>query len=84
MQVPLGTQVKSYETRQLLAELSTEGQSYILGRGGAGGHGNHFYLSNEERGPAIAEQGGEGESRHVILEMRVAAHVGAFYCHLFY
>ena len=78
MQVPIGTIVKDPVTGKVIAELSKEGQSYILGRGGAGGHGNHFYLSNEQRGPAIAEKGGEGEMRQLILELKISAHVGKF------
>ncbi|XP_067945960.1 mitochondrial ribosome-associated GTPase 2-like [Watersipora subatra] len=76
VRVPVGTLVKNADTKQLLADLSQEGKSYILGRGGAGGHGNHFYLSNEMRAPAIAEEGGKGEHRQVILELKVSAHVG--------
>ena len=46
-QVPLQTSVHDIDTGELLVELNSEGQSYVLARGGAGGKGNHYFLSNE-------------------------------------
>lgn len=34
---------------------------FIAARGGCGGHGNNFYLSNLMRKPVKAETGGRGE-----------------------
>ena len=34
---------------------------FLAARGGAGGHGNEFYLSNEVRAPMTAEAGALGE-----------------------
>lgn len=76
MQVPLGTLVKNAESLELIAELSAEEEQFILARGGAGGRGNHFYLSNEVRAPMVAEIGGKGEERRLLLEMKIAAHIG--------
>ena len=72
----MGSVVREGETKEVLAELNTENHSYILARGGAGGRGNHFYLSNEARGPVTSETGGVGEVRELIIEMKIAAHVG--------
>lgn len=76
MQVPLGTLVRDQATGEILAELSNNNQHYILARGGAGGKGNHFYLSNDIRAPAIAENGGKGEEKELLIEMKVTAHIG--------
>lgn len=77
--MPLGTVVRDRETGELLSELTSENHSYILARGGAGGRGNHYYLSNETRAPAVAETGGQGETKELFIEMKIAAHVGKLY-----
>lgn len=76
MQVPIGTIIKDKQTREVLAELQHENQQFILARGGAGGRGNHYYLSNEVRAPVLSEEGGRGECRELLLEMKIAAHIG--------
>lgn len=73
--VPVGTVVKTEEGVQL-AELLKIGNSYIAARGGAGGKGNQFFLTNENRAPMVYEEGGKGERRTLIVEMSVIAHVG--------
>ena len=60
----------------MLAELSQESEYFVAARGGAGGKGNHFFLSNENRAPTAYETGGMGEKRKLFVEMRVMAHAG--------
>lgn len=60
----------------MLHELIEPGEVFLAARGGAGGHGNHFYLSNQVRKPLKAELGGVGEQRAYALEMRVIATAG--------
>lgn len=74
--VPLGTMVKQPETGELLADLVKDGQIYVAARGGGGGKGNASFLTNENRAPDYAEEGGEGEVRQLHLEMRTIADVG--------
>lgn len=59
-----------------IADLNEDGNMFVAARGGAGGKGNHFFLSNENRQPRVAEQGGPGEEKTYILEMKTIAHVG--------
>jgi GTP-binding protein len=65
--VPINTLIKKPSDDELLPsneviwELSREGEVFIAARGGAGGHGNAFYLSNMVRKPMKAEEGGSGE-----------------------
>lgn len=61
---------------KVVADLSENGDLFVAARGGAGGKGNHFFLSNENRQPRVAEQGGEGEQQVYCLEMKTIAHVG--------
>lgn len=72
--VPLGTIVK--EEGKTVADLSRHGQLYTAAYGGAGGKGNHFFLSNENRAPTTATPGDRGQERIFQLELRTMAHAG--------
>ncbi|XP_030277806.1 mitochondrial ribosome-associated GTPase 2 [Sparus aurata] len=72
--VPLGTVVK--EQGKAVVDLSEHGQEYVAVFGGAGGKGNRFYLSNENRAPMVATPGMQGQERVLQLELRTMAHAG--------
>lgn len=72
--VPLGTVVK--EQGKTVVDLSEHGQEYLAAFGGAGGKGNRFFLSNENRAPTTATAGTEGQERVLQLELRTMAHAG--------
>ncbi|XP_040920284.1 mitochondrial ribosome-associated GTPase 2 [Toxotes jaculatrix] len=72
--VPLGTVVK--EQGKTIIDLSEHGQEYLAVFGGAGGKGNRFFLSNENRAPMTATSGMPGEERVLQLELRTMAHAG--------
>ncbi|XP_013402100.1 mitochondrial ribosome-associated GTPase 2 [Lingula anatina] len=76
IEVPTGTIFKELETQKLVADLSSEGDMFLAARGGAGGRGNHFFLSNEMRVPRICEEGGRGEEEQYLVELRVMANAG--------
>jgi GTPase len=65
--VPLNTLIKKPSadelrpSKKIIWELKRHGEMFIAARGGAGGHGNAFYLSNMVRKPLKAEEGGRGE-----------------------
>ncbi|MFH4973376.1 hypothetical protein AB6A40_000085 [Gnathostoma spinigerum] len=73
VKVPLGTVIKSPNSEKILAELTKPESIYLAARGGAGGHGNQFYVSNEVRTPIKAEYGGIGEEVSYDVEMRLMA-----------
>ncbi|XP_053694937.1 mitochondrial ribosome-associated GTPase 2 [Sabethes cyaneus] len=75
VKVPLGTIVKD-NSGKVVGDLDTEGKMFVAARGGAGGKGNHFFASDMEQAPQVAEFGGEGEQKAYILELRSMAHVG--------
>ncbi|XP_055542155.1 mitochondrial ribosome-associated GTPase 2 [Wyeomyia smithii] len=75
VKVPLGTIVKD-GIGKVVGDLDTEGMMFVAARGGAGGKGNHFFVSDMEQAPQVAEFGGEGEEKAYILELRSMAHVG--------
>ena len=73
--VPMGTLVKT-DDGEILADLDVNESMYIAARGGSGGKGNRFFLSNENRHPRVCEMGALGEINVYVLEMKTVAHAG--------
>ncbi|KAI6170421.1 GTP-binding subdomain and GTP-binding protein domain containing protein [Aphelenchoides bicaudatus] len=76
VEIPLSTIIKDEQTDRVIHELIEEDEIFIVARGGVGGHGNNFYVSNQVRKPIKAEFGGLGEHFWYALEMRVMATAG--------
>jgi GTP-binding protein len=62
--------------RQLLADLTKDGQEFILAHGGKGGKGNVHFKSSRNRAPLEYTEGEEGEHGHFLLELRTIADAG--------
>jgi len=75
LEVPIGTIVRD-EDGHLLADLSTEGESYVLARGGEGGMGNARFATSTNRAPRYSQSGTEGEQGIRLLELKLMADVG--------
>lgn len=76
VKVPVGTLVKDAFSGRLVADMNDHGVKYLAARGGAGGKGNHYFLSNQNRHPRVAEMGAKGEEKELILELKMIAHAG--------
>uniref|UniRef100_A0A914X2Q8 MTG2 GTPase n=1 Tax=Plectus sambesii TaxID=2011161 RepID=A0A914X2Q8_9BILA len=76
VKLPIGTVIRHSGAEEVLADLNKSKQIFLAARGGAGGHGNHYYLSNESRAPTKGEWGAAGEEVVYDLEMRLMAHAG--------
>lgn len=76
IEVPLGTVVKDKETGEILFEITEDGETKILARGGKGGLGNWNFRSATNQTPRYAQPGIPGEEVDVILELKVLADVG--------
>ena len=76
IEVPLGTVVKDKETGEVLFEITEDGETKILARGGKGGLGNWNFRSSTNQTPRYAQPGIPGEEVDVILELKVLADVG--------
>lgn len=76
VKVPLGTLVRDDATGVRLADLTEDGQEYVIAKGGRGGKGNACYVTSTNRAPTFAEKGEPGELRWIKLELKLLADVG--------
>lgn len=76
IEVPLGTVAKHAETGEILCEINSHDEEYILMRGGRGGKGNAFFATSTNQAPQHAQPGERGQEEWVILELKLLADVG--------
>ncbi len=76
VKVPAGTIVKDEATGEVLADLTEIGQQAVVAKGGRGGRGNAKFANSANRAPTFAEFGEPGESKNLILELKLLADVG--------
>ena len=76
VKVPPGTIVKDEATGEVLADLTEIGQQAVVAKGGRGGRGNAKFANSANRAPTFAEFGEPGESKRLILELKLLADVG--------
>ena len=74
--VPPGTLVLDSQRGHTLRDLAEQGDEVVVARGGAGGRGNKHFATSTNRVPRESEPGQPGESRRVILELKLIADVG--------
>ncbi len=74
--VPPGTVVIDSNTNLMMKDLAQPGDQVVVARGGKGGLGNSRFKSSTNRAPREHTPGGEGESRLLVLELKVIADVG--------
>jgi GTP-binding protein len=76
LEVPLGTIARDAETGEILFEITTDGETKILTKGGRGGLGNANFKSATRQTPRFAQPGEPGQEVWNILELKILADVG--------
>ena len=74
LEVPIGTVVR--RDGELIADLTSDGQTAVIAKGGSGGFGNAHFKSSTRQAPIIAEVGEPGEEFEAELELKSMADVG--------
>ncbi|MBR2989367.1 GTPase ObgE [Candidatus Saccharibacteria bacterium] len=74
VEVPIGTIV--YRDGQPIADLTHDGETAVIAKGGDGGFGNAHFKSSTRQAPRIAEVGEPGEEFEAELELKLLADVG--------
>lgn len=72
--VPIGTIVK--RDGIVIADLTEDGQEFIIAKGGDGGFGNAHFKSSVRQAPRMAEKGEPGDAFEAELELKLLADVG--------
>ncbi|WP_119306267.1 GTPase ObgE [Cohaesibacter haloalkalitolerans] len=76
LRVPVGTQILEEDNETILADLTEEGQTYVLAKGGNGGFGNTHFKSSTNQAPRYANPGLEGQEMYVWLRLKLIADAG--------
>ena len=76
VRVPVGTIVTDTANNEIIADLTENGEEAIVALGGRGGRGNIALATRTNSCPSYAENGEEGESKHLKVELKLLADVG--------
>jgi len=76
LDVPLGTIVRDDESGKILTEILSDGEEFLVKRGGKGGLGNWHFRNSIRQAPTYSQPGLPGEEGWVVLELKVLADVG--------
>lgn len=74
--VPLGTVAYHAEDHRQMGEITEDGQTVVLLKGGRGGKGNAFFKSATMQAPKFAQPGEPSQEEWITMELKVLADVG--------
>ena len=75
IRVPRGTVVRDAESGEIICDMS-QCERFVLARGGNGGWGNKHFATPTRQVPRFAKAGLPGQTRDVVLELKLLADVG--------
>ena len=73
---PLGTVAYEAETRRQMGEITEDGQTVVLLKGGRGGKGNAFFKTATMQAPKFSQPGEPSQELWIVLELKLLADVG--------
>jgi GTP-binding protein len=76
LKVPVGTVILAEDKKTVLADMTEEGQTVVLLKGGRGGMGNAHFKSSVNRAPKYAQAGEEGQEMWVWLRLKLFSDAG--------
>ena len=80
LKVPLGTLIIHADTEEVLADVITHQQDFVVARGGLGGRGNARFKTAVNRAPRRFDIGEPGVMLPIKLELKLLADVGLVGC----
>ena len=72
IKVPVGTLLKD-KNDNILYDLANKKSEFIVARGGAGGKGNYYFMTNTKRDPVDFENGHIGQELLFNIELNLVA-----------
>lgn len=79
LRVPVGSIIRDAtapEGADSLADLTLDGMSVVIARGGRGGSGNKRFATAIRKAPRFAQHGAPGEQLRLVIELKLLADVG--------
>ncbi len=76
LKVPVGTEVLYEDGETVIVDVTEEGQTFVIAKGGEGGRGNNKFKSSTNQAPRRADKGEAGEELWVWLQLKLIADVG--------
>lgn len=76
IKVPVGTMIKEIKTGKTIGDLTNNGDTILVAKGGRGGRGNARFATSQKRAPQFCEPGEPPIERDLELELKLIADVG--------
>lgn len=74
--VPVGSIIMDADSGKVLVDLSNDGDTFTVAKGGDGGLGNPHFASGANRTPRFATKGKLGQERWLRIELKLIADIG--------
>lgn len=72
--LPLGTQI--YSKEELIADIISDKEEFVLAKGGRGGWGNQHFATSIKQAPTWSKDGEKGKGLKIKLELKTIADIG--------
>ncbi len=74
--VPPGTVIRNKDSGEIIGDLTEDGDTVIVAKGGRGGKGNSWFATSVHRSPREWQPGEDGETWSLELELKLIADIG--------